>query len=498
MSEGDTLDSGIVSKATHGIELPLTISARTKVTRLSKSDWPPLYSPDTAEYRNAVDRAAKYHNIFHHSPEHMEKNISIGLGHGCKPGDSRYVPECGVCLRTGLGRVPRHHTSREVSTRTDKTLPGEKWMLDGNDTTVYDLWGNYRSTINFVDSASFYRISVPVRTANAAEFLDALRYVVNFTRMTTGNNAKAFYSDYATSYMSDRVTDYLAHNKIQLEVVPPYVHHLNGHAEEMVHSQTKGMRVRLPSLKGVGVKGVPVRDYERYWVFANEHMIQCHNNSNYSSLERLHGHPITPRQAFFSDPGIKPVPIRAFGELCYVIMQKDKRQHKLHDTAERCRYLFNSGFNPISNVLVDCPRAHVVLRPNGEICVTSRIVFPHDKLPGSRSAAPHEPTPTTTSDDTAADITNRRDYEPDETSPSGSEHIRTERLRSTVLNDRAGGLGVSFDAAPDGSYSHSYFVHHSRCRRNHSSHRHRDFILFVSTHANRREYSIRHQRRRRA
>ena len=129
-SEGGTLDAGTVSKATHGIELPLTISARTKVTRLSKSDWPPLYSPDTAEYRNAVDRAAKYHNIFHHSPEHMEKNISIGLGHGCKPGDSRYVPECGVCLRTGLDRVPRHHTSREVSTRTDKTLPGEKWMLD--------------------------------------------------------------------------------------------------------------------------------------------------------------------------------------------------------------------------------------------------------------------------------------------------------------------------------------------------------------------------------
>ena len=177
-------------------------------------------------------------------------------------------------------------------------------------------------------------------------------------------------------------------------------------------------------------------------------MIQCHNNSNYSPLERLHGHPITPRQAFFSGPAIKPVPIRAFGELCYVTMQKDKRQHKLDDTAERCRYLFNSGFNPISNVLVDCPRAHVVLRPNGEICATSRIVFPHDKLPGSRSAAPHEPTPTTTSDDTAADITNRRDYEPDETSPSGSEHIRTERLRSTVLNDRAGGLGVSFDAAP--------------------------------------------------
>ena len=50
-SEGDTSDAGTVSKATHGIELPLTISARTKVTRLSKSDWPPLYSPDTAEYQ---------------------------------------------------------------------------------------------------------------------------------------------------------------------------------------------------------------------------------------------------------------------------------------------------------------------------------------------------------------------------------------------------------------------------------------------------------------
>jgi hypothetical protein len=175
-----------VSKATRGIELPPTISARTKVARLSKCDWPPLYSPDTAGYRNAVGRAAKYHHISHYSPEHVEKNISIGLGYGCKPGDSRHVPECGVCPRTGLGRVPRYHASREVSTRTDKTLPGEKGMLGGNGTTVYGLWGNYISTINFVDSVSYYRMSVPVRTANAAEFMDTLRYVVNFTRMATG------------------------------------------------------------------------------------------------------------------------------------------------------------------------------------------------------------------------------------------------------------------------------------------------------------------------
>jgi hypothetical protein len=78
-------------------------------------------------------------------------------------------------------------------------------------------------------------------------------------------------------------------------------------------------------------------------------------------------------------------------------------------------------------------------------------VFPHDKLPDSRSAAPHEPTPTSSSDDTAADITNRRDDEPDETSPSESEHIRTERLRSTVLRDRAGDMDSSFDAAPTNS-----------------------------------------------
>ena len=58
-------------------------------------------------------------------------------------------------------------------------------------------------------------------------------------------------------------------------------------------------------------------------------------------------YPITPRQAFFNDPGIKPVSIRAFGELCYVIMQKDKRQQKLHDTAERFRYLGTSS-TPVS------------------------------------------------------------------------------------------------------------------------------------------------------
>ena len=363
------------------------LSKPGRITPISKSSWPAYaYDQQSAEYRNGVKRATHYHNITHHAADKMEKCIAAGINYGARPGDSRYLQPCPLCLSTGLDRINRHHQTREASTRDETTLPGEKWLLDGNDTTVYSEWGSYRSCLHFVDSVSYYRISFPVRTANAMEFTDAFRYVLNFTKMVTGRQVKSLYTDYASGFLSDRSTDFLAHNGVKLEVVPPDCHWLNGIAEECVHSQTRAMRVRCPNLKGFEVKGDPIRNHERWWVMANEHATQTHNSSVYLPLERKHGHPITPRQVFFGELNARPVDMRPFGEPCYVILRKDKRTSKLHDTAELCRYLFNAGYNPITNVLADCPRAHVVLRPNGTISVTAKVIFPNDRIDKSRDS----------------------------------------------------------------------------------------------------------------
>ena len=367
-------------------------SWKNKVVAVSKTAWPPyIQDASSPEHRNAVARATRYHQIFHHQADKMEKNIAMGNGYGCKPGDSRYLPDCPICMSTGIDRVRRSHTNSNpvASTRSDDTLPGQKWLMDGNDTTIYSQWGNYRSVLCFVDSVSYYRVCVPVRTAQSRELIAAVRYVQKFTKMCTGRDMTGLYTDMAASTMSKETTDYLADMGIKLEVVPPDLHHLNGIAEEAVHSQTRGMRVRLPSLKGFAIKNSPI-DVHRFWPLANEHAVQCHNNTSYPPLERKHGHPLSPRQCFFADPTLKSHEMRPFGEICYVVIAKEKRTSKLHDTAECCRYLFNAGFNPITNVLADCPRAHVVLRPNGTVSCTAKVVFPKETMrqPDSSEVTP--------------------------------------------------------------------------------------------------------------
>ena len=396
------------------------LQQKKKVSPVGRTAWPPFIQDQSSpEYRNAVTRAMKYHQIFHHTADKMEKNIAMGNSHGCQPGDSRYLQPCPVCETTKIDRVRRDHHTKEVSTRADNTLPGEQWLLDGNDTTVYSTWGNYRSCLHFVDSVSYYRISIPVRTANTGEFLDAMRYVRNFTKMTTGRDVKKLYTDQASSFLSDKATDFLAHYGISLEVVPADCHWLNGIAEEAVHNQTREMRCRTPALKGFEVKKVPIAEHTKWWPFADQHAVQCFNDSSYPPLEKRHGHPMSPRQAFFGNHNLAPLKLRAFGEEVFVIIRKDKRESKLHDTAERCRYLFNAGYNPVTNVLADCPRAHVVLRPCGQIAVTAKVIFPRDRHP------PHQADPSIVNPQAQAvqDL--------NEQAETDAEHLRVQRLMST-------------------------------------------------------------------
>ena len=61
-----------------------------------------------------------------------------------------------------------------------------------------------------------------------------------------------------------------------------------------------------------------------------------------------------------------------------MIQQLDKRPNKMHDTAIGAHYLFNGGYNPITNVLADSPQSHVVLLSNGTIRISGKIHFPFE------------------------------------------------------------------------------------------------------------------------
>ena len=53
-----------------------------------------LYAPGTVEYMNACNRAARYHEITHHSARKMEFNIQVGYGLGCSCFRRRHLASC--------------------------------------------------------------------------------------------------------------------------------------------------------------------------------------------------------------------------------------------------------------------------------------------------------------------------------------------------------------------------------------------------------------------
>ena len=120
---------------------------------------------------------------------------------------------------------------------------------------------------------------------------------------------------------------------------PPDMHHKNTYAEGAIYLQRKAARARLAQIQGMTVRGSRISNTEKYWPFAWEHATQCHNFSAYESLTQLHGHAISPTQAFTGDMKYRVPELREFGEIGYVLYQPSKRPNKLFDTSQRCYYI---------------------------------------------------------------------------------------------------------------------------------------------------------------
>ena len=165
---------------------------------------------------------------------------------------------------------------------------------------------------------------------------------------------------------------------------PPDMHHKNTYAEGAIYLQRKAARARLAQIQGMTVRGSRISNTEKYWPFAWEHATQCHNFSAYESLTQLHGHAISPTQAFTGDMKYRVPELREFGEIGYVLYQPSKRPNKLFDTSQRCYYMFNGSYNPFTNIYANAPQAHVVLTDDGQLRVSGKVVFP--KLDATPSA----------------------------------------------------------------------------------------------------------------
>ena len=81
-----------------------------------------------------------------------------------------------------------------------------------------------------------------------------------------------------------------------------------------IYLQRKAARARLAQIQGMTVRGSRINNTEKYWPFAWEHATQCHNFSAYESLTQLHGHAISPIEAFTGDMKYRIPELREFGD----------------------------------------------------------------------------------------------------------------------------------------------------------------------------------------
>jgi hypothetical protein len=174
----------------------------------------------------------------------------------------------------------RTHNTPTLTQTEQHYLPGEAWSFDGADATTYSKDG-YRYAINFVDSHSKLRLVYFVKTNHSFEFKQALEYVIEYTKMHTGNDVKSLHCDMFSTYMEsvgeDSIAAFRRQYGIILNVCPPYAHHRNHEAEHMIHNCTQHCRTRLRALLNAQVKGQRIPNPNLYWPFAWQHSVQCFN-----------------------------------------------------------------------------------------------------------------------------------------------------------------------------------------------------------------------------
>ena len=91
---------------------------------------------------------------------------------------------------------------------------------------------------------------------------------------------------------------------------------------------------------------------------------------------------MTPWQMFTNDFKPQRLRLRPFGEVGFVLIEKDQRGGKLENVRERALYLCNGHLNPLQNKFTDMPQAHIMLYSNrGNIKTTNKVLWTSDMTP---------------------------------------------------------------------------------------------------------------------
>ena len=181
----------------------------------------------------------------------------------------------------------------------------------------------------------------------------------------------------ASTHLSSLVSQMRISLGIQLEAIPPYMHHLNPYAEGLMRILKVGCVRRLPALVGKRIYSETITEPREFWPWAMEHKVQSYNLQPNSMVERDSGEITTPLAEFDSKTSDDVVNnLQPFGSNVIVIMQPNQRRSAMDSPTWRATYLFSGSMNPFTHIYANAPRAHVVVKETGQLQITGRAIFP--------------------------------------------------------------------------------------------------------------------------
>ena len=420
---GDVTSDAVTVDRTEPLDAHTDIDITTKSTTSSPQGFPSLSSiyshnaeiTEPVERRNASIRAKRLHDVHHVGPHQLEKIIATTTGHGCKPGDSRYVGPCDKCDAT-IDTFKVTHTTKGISWERVSCAPGEQFFIDGMYPTVVSKWGGHKYIIVAVCVKSSYIVLYYVRDLTARSFVSFINYLRTLVRVRTKYMLKKLYGDYFSTHLDKTTVAVMrAQYSIEFEACPPYLHQRNAYVEGLIRILKIGIRARLPALIGKTIHGQTIVDATPYYNLAAEHKAQSLNSTPSTTLERDLGFPATRNQFFVSgdtphvlDPEVTK--LHPFATDVIVIEQKKKSSNAMEHTAERGSYLFSGAYNFFAHQYTTSPQTHVILQhKTGKLQVTAKCLFPYLKTAEFRAAV----APTIVSESTTAPATDPADADTD-------------------------------------------------------------------------------------
>ena len=344
------------------------------VPKVPTSGWPRMISEtkQPAKYWARVWRVAKYHAIYHHKPDAMERTIRANPGVlGCEPGDSRYLGKCEYCERNVVTLRKSHDSGPSIHPLWHRYGIGEHFYMDTKTFSVRDVIAKTKYVHIFISSKGRFIIAVPVRSLDTTDFLAAIRYVQRLLKIRFEISVKLITTD---GHMTFKEQHRFAMIKAQLGLIvdcmPPDLHHWNL-AELAIKLWLAGIRIRLTAMGSIVVAGRKVDPLE-YAIACGLHVVACMNTSGNSGLEgTLHVHNSPDAVlASVNNRHIQRPTLFPFGALAMVTARRRSTeqglatQRQLDPINVKALYLFPASYCSIKDRLTEQSKSSIFLDLN--------------------------------------------------------------------------------------------------------------------------------------